>query len=110
GLVGLPRALAFAERRYRVLGLDIDSAKAEALVAGRSYLLDIPSSRVSELVSANRLGATADFSRLGECDALIICVPTPLSAHGEPDLSAVSSTASTIAPHLPPGQLVVLVR
>jgi UDP-N-acetyl-D-glucosamine dehydrogenase len=109
GYVGLPQALAFAESGYRVLGFDIDPGKAEALAAGQSYLLDIPSSRVSALVSASRLAATADFTRLAECDALIICVPTPLSEHGEPDLSAVSSTASTIAPRLRRGQLVVLV-
>jgi UDP-N-acetyl-D-glucosamine dehydrogenase len=109
GYVGLPQALAFAESGYRVLGFDIDSAKSEALAAGRSYLLDIPSSRVGALVSAGRFAATSDFDRLAECDALLICVPTPLSEHGEPDLSAVSGTASTIAPRLRPGQLVVLV-
>jgi UDP-N-acetyl-D-glucosamine dehydrogenase len=109
GYVGLPQALAFAEAGYRVLGLDIDPAKPEALSAGRSYLLDIPAARVAALVSTGRLAATADFRRLGECDALIVCVPTPLSEHGEPDLSAVSGTASTIARHLRPGQLVVLV-
>ncbi len=109
GYVGLPQALAFAEAGYRVLGFDIDAAKPEALRAGRSYLLDIPSSRVSALVSAGRLAATSDFDRLAECDALIVCVPTPLSEYGEPDLSAVSGTASTIAPRLRPGQLVVLV-
>ena len=109
GYVGLPQALAFAEAGYRVLGFDIDHAKAEALSAGRSYLLDIPSTRVAALVSTGRLAATANFDRLGECDALIVCVPTPLSEYGEPDLSAVSGTASTIAPRLRLGQLVVLV-
>jgi UDP-N-acetyl-D-glucosamine dehydrogenase len=109
GYVGLPQALAFAEAGYRVVGFDIDRGKPEALNAGRSYLLDIPASRVAALVSAGRLAATADFGRLGECDAIIVCVPTPLTEHGEPDLSAVSGTASTIAPRLRPGQLVVLV-
>jgi UDP-N-acetyl-D-glucosamine dehydrogenase len=109
GYVGLPQALAFAEAGYRVLGFDIDPAKADVLAAGRSYLLDVPGSRVGALVSAGRLTATADFDRLGECDALIICVPTPLSEHGEPDLSAVSGTVATIAPRLRRGQLVVLV-
>jgi UDP-N-acetyl-D-glucosamine dehydrogenase len=109
GYVGLPQALAFAETGYRVLGFDIDPAKPEALGAGRSYLLDIPSARVAALVSTGRLAATPDFGRLGECDALIVCVPTPLTEHGEPDLSAVSGTAATIAPRLRPGQLVVLV-
>jgi UDP-N-acetyl-D-glucosamine dehydrogenase len=109
GYVGLPQALAFAEAGYRVLGLDIDPEKPKALSAGRSYLLDIPSTRVAALVSTGRLAATADFRRLSECDALIVCVPTPLSDHGEPDLSAVSGTSSTVAEHLRPGQLVVLV-
>jgi UDP-N-acetyl-D-glucosamine dehydrogenase len=109
GYVGLPQALAFAEAGYRVLGFDIDSAKADALRAGRSYLLDIPSSRVAALVADGRLSATAEFERLGECDALIVCVPTPLTEHGEPDLSAVSGTATTIAPRLRSGQLIVLV-
>jgi UDP-N-acetyl-D-glucosamine dehydrogenase len=109
GYVGLPQALAFGEAGYRVLGLDIDPAKPAALGAGRSYILDIPSSRVAALVSAGRLAATNDFDRVGECDALIICVPTPLDEHGEPDLSAVSDTASAIAPRLRRGQLVVLV-
>jgi UDP-N-acetyl-D-glucosamine dehydrogenase len=109
GYVGLPQALAFAEAGYRVLGLDIDPEKPKALSAGRSYLLDIPSTRVAALVSTGRLAATADFRRLSECDALIVCVPTPLSDHGEQDLSAVSGTSSTVAEHLRPGQLVVLV-
>jgi len=109
GYVGLPQALSFAEAGYRVLGFDIDAAKPEALRAGRSYLLDIPSGRVSALVSTDRLAATSDFDRLGECDALIVCVPTPLTEYGEPDLSAVSGTASTIAPRLRRGQLIVLV-
>jgi UDP-N-acetyl-D-glucosamine dehydrogenase len=109
GYVGLPQALAFGEAGYRVLGFDIDPAKPEALTAGRSYLLDVPAGRVAGLVSAGRLTATADFDRLGECDALILCVPTPLSEHGDPDLSAISGTAATIAPRLRRGQLVVLV-
>jgi UDP-N-acetyl-D-glucosamine dehydrogenase len=109
GYVGLPQALSFGEAGFRVLGLDIDPAKPEALNAGRSYLLDIPSDRIAALVSSGRLSATTDFGRVGECDALIVCVPTPLSEHGEPDLSAVSGTASAIAPGLRPGQLVVLV-
>ena len=109
GYVGLPQALAFGEAGFRVIGFDIDPAKPEALNAGRSYLLDILSDRVGTLVSSGHLAATTDFRRVGECDAIIVCVPTPLSEHGEPDLSAVSGTASAIAPHLRLGQLVVLV-
>jgi UDP-N-acetyl-D-glucosamine dehydrogenase len=107
--VGLPQALGFAEAGYRVLGFDIDQAKPEALNAGRSYLLDIPSDRVAAVVTSGRLAATVNFDRVGECDALIVCVPTPLSEHGEPDLSAVAGTASSIAPYIRSGQLVVLV-
>jgi UDP-N-acetyl-D-glucosamine dehydrogenase len=109
GYVGLPQALSFAETGFRVLGFDIDAAKAEAIQAGRSYVLDIPSDRITCLVGEGRLGATVDFSRLGECDALIICVPTPLSEHGDPDLSAIEDTTAAIAPRLRTGQLVVLV-
>lgn len=109
GYVGLPQALGFAEAGFPVLGFDIDGAKAEAIQAGRSYILDIPSERIARLVGEGRLGATADFSRLGECDALIVCVPTPLSEHGDPDLSAIEGTTAAIAPRLRAGQLVVLV-
>lgn len=100
GYVGLPLALRFEEAGFRVLGFDIDRAKVEALGRGRSYI---------EHIRLNRpLSATTDFSRSRECDALIICVPTPLGAGQEPDLSYVLSTVEGIVPHLRQGQIVSL--
>ena len=109
GYVGLPQALAFAEAGLSVLGFDIDSAKTNAIIRGESYLLDIPPERMSSLVSRGRLGATANLGRLGECDAIVICVPTPLTEQREPDLSAIEETATAVAACLRPGQLIVLV-
>ena len=109
GYVGLPQALAFAEAGFSVLGFDIDRSKTETLARGESYLIDIPSEQVARLVNSGRLSATADSSRLRECDAVIICVPTPLTEHREPDLSAITATVKTLVPFLRPGQMIVLV-
>jgi UDP-N-acetyl-D-glucosamine dehydrogenase len=107
GYVGLPLALRFSQAGFRVIGFDIDEAKAVALNAGKSYFLHIP----DEAVAAARgrgLEATCEVSRLAEADALIICVPTPLNASREPDLGFVIRTVESIVPHLRPGQLVSL--
>jgi UDP-N-acetyl-D-glucosamine dehydrogenase len=109
GYVGLPQATAFAEAGFRVLGFDIDESKAAVLNRGESYILDVSSDRVTRLVEQGRLSATSDPSRLSECDAAVICVPTPLSAHREPDLSAIDGTVRSVATHLRPGHLIVLV-
>jgi UDP-N-acetyl-D-glucosamine dehydrogenase len=108
GYVGLPLALAFVERGMPVLGLDIDPNKNVALNAGRSYIHHIAAERVQAAVCTRRFVATADFARLGECDAIIICVPTPLTPTRDPDLSYVASTTEQIRAVLRPGQLVVL--
>ncbi len=108
GYVGLPLALAFAARRFSVLGFDVDAEKVAALEAGESYIRHLDGGRVAAAVAAGRLAATADFSRLGEPDALLICVPTPLTAGRDPDLSFVLATAEAIAGRLRRGQLVVL--
>ncbi|HMB05872.1 MAG TPA: nucleotide sugar dehydrogenase [Isosphaeraceae bacterium] len=108
GYVGLPLVELFASRGFTVLGLDIDSAKVARLQAGQSYIGHIASERVSALRDGGRFEATADFSRLVEVDAILICVPTPLGMHREPDLSAVIATGRTIGQYLRPGQLVVL--
>jgi UDP-N-acetyl-D-glucosamine dehydrogenase len=107
GYVGLPLALLFSEEGFPVTGFDVDPAKVEALNRGASYIVRIVS---DEIASARRHGfaATADYSRIAEMDAILICVPTPLNDHHEPDLSYVTQTASSIAPHLREGQLVVL--
>ena len=108
GYVGLPLVELFAGRGFPVLGLDIDPAKVERLQAGQSYIGHIASERVAALRDGGQFEATADFSRLAEADAILICVPTPLGTHREPDLAAVLETGRTIGRHLRPGQLVVL--
>jgi UDP-N-acetyl-D-glucosamine dehydrogenase len=108
GYVGLPLVLGFAEKNIRVIGFDIDAQKVDALNAGRSYIQHIGASRVQKAVAAGKLSATADFSRIPEVDVIIICVPTPLNQHHEPDLSFVRATRDTILPHLRAGQLVCL--
>ncbi len=106
GYVGLPLALTMAEAGKRVVGLDVDGAKVERLAAGQSYIRHIAASRI--VAAGERFRATSDFRALEGCDAVIVCVPTPLTEGREPDLSYVSKTAETIAEHLRPGQLVVL--
>lgn len=108
GYVGLPLSLQFARSGVVVLGLDVDEAKVRSLNAGQSYIQHIPAAAVAEAVQQGRLRATTDFSAVAALEAVIICVPTPLSAHREPDISYVLSTGRAIAPHLRPGMLVVL--
>ena len=108
GYVGLPLSLAFAEAGAKVLGFDVDPEKARTLNAGASYLKHIGEARVAGLVADGVFSATAELDRLAEPDALLICVPTPLTSHQEPDLSFVAATASAIAKRLRRGQIVVL--
>ena len=89
GYVGLPLMLRFAESGYKVLGLDVDQNKIQKLLAGQSYIKHIPSLAIASAVEAGFFDGTTDFSRAGEADALIICVPTPLNKYREPDLSFV---------------------
>lgn len=108
GYVGLPLALVFEESGFPVIGFDVDRAKPEALQRGESYIRHIGPERVAEAFGRGRIEATSDFGRLRECDAVLICVPTPLGRHREPDLSFVRNTADVIARYVRPGQLVVL--
>ena len=108
GYVGLPLALLYAKNGLSTTGFDIDPAKIEKLAKGESYIHHIPSQPISAEVSRGMFKATADFTKLREADAIIICVPTPLDHHREPDLSFVEGTAEGIRPHLQRGQLVVL--
>jgi UDP-N-acetyl-D-glucosamine dehydrogenase len=108
GYVGLPLVELFAGKGFPVVGFDIDSSKVEKLQAGQSYIGHIGGDRVAALRDSGRFEATADFSRLGEADAILICVPTPLGKHREPDLTAVTQTGRAIGKYLRPGQLVVL--
>jgi UDP-N-acetyl-D-glucosamine dehydrogenase len=107
GYVGLPLALRFAEAGVRVLGFDVDPEKPRKLAAGHSYINYIPDAAIAAALAAG-FTATTDFSRSGEAEALIICVPTPLNRHREPDLSYVLDTARELAKHLRPGHLVSL--
>ena len=108
GYVGLPLVQAFLQAGFRTLGFDIDARKVERLNRGESYIGHIPSSWIAEWLSAGRFEATADHTRLGEPDVVLICVPTPLSESRDPDLGFVEESTRRIAATLRPGQLVVL--
>jgi UDP-N-acetyl-D-glucosamine dehydrogenase len=106
GYVGLPLAVAFAEAGHEVRGVDLDAAKVEALNAGRSYIEDVPDSALAPL--GERLRASADYADMAACEAVIVCVPTPLTSSREPDLTYLIDAATAIAGVLRSGQLVVL--
>jgi len=108
GYVGLPLAIQFARADVTVLGLDIDAAKVDSINQARSYIKHISSEAIKEVVKRDRLCASTDFNRVREVEAVIICVPTPLSRNREPDLSFILDTGRTIAPHLSKGTLIVL--
>ncbi len=108
GYVGLPLVVEFAQQGFSGLGFEVDTGKADAINAGDSYIPDVPSSHVAELVKAGRLRATVDFSELATCDAIIICVPTPLRKTKEPDISYILAAAAEIKKSLHPGTLVIL--
>ena len=108
GYVGLPLSLQFARSGVNVLGLDVDPEKVNALNEGRSYIKHVPAETVAEEVKANRLEATTDFARVDEVQAVIICVPTPLSKNREPDISYILETGRAIAQYIRKGTLVVL--
>lgn len=107
GYVGLPLALLFSEAGFPVLGLDIDPEKVAALNAGRSYIQRIPAEQIAAARSTG-FRATTDFTEANACDAILICVPTPLAANHEPDMSFVAGTVEALAPHSRSGQLIVL--
>lgn len=108
GYVGLPLGLVYREAGFRVVGFDLDPVKVAALSRGESYIKHIGPERVATAVSSGQYVATTDFDRLAECDAIFICVPTPLGHHREPDNSYIHSSAREIAKRLRRGQLVVL--
>jgi UDP-N-acetyl-D-glucosamine dehydrogenase len=108
GYVGLPLAHTLHSAGSRILGFDTDAKKVDALAAGRSYIKHLGDSVAQSLAESGRFNATTDLSRLSEADAIIVCVPTPLGKHHEPDLSYVTQSAAAIGRALRPGQLVVL--
>src|SRR5690242_19635649 len=107
GYVGLPLALLFSEQRFPVTGFDIDQRKVKTLEQGGSYIYRITPAEI-QLARQQGFKATFDFSQLEQMDAVVICVPTPLNEYREPDLSYIVKTAEAIAPHVRPGQLIVL--
>lgn len=107
GYVGLPLALLFSDARFCVTGFDIDPRKVTMLNHGDSYIVRIPSSEIQHARESG-FSATGDFAQIGAMDAVIICVPTPLDEHQEPDLGYIKGTASSIAPYIHDGQLIVL--
>jgi UDP-N-acetyl-D-glucosamine dehydrogenase len=108
GYVGLPLALNFNRNGYKVLGLDIDTKKTTAINEGRSYIEHIPPTEIVEARAKGLLEATTDFSQSSSCDALIICVPTPLDHHHAPDLSFVINTVEAVLPYIRAGQVMSL--
>src|SRR5271154_5669430 len=108
GYVGLPLSLQFGRSGVNVLGLDIDAAKVSSLNEGKSYIKHIESSAIAAAVKSGSFEASADFARIREVEAVIICVPTPLNKNREPDISYITETGRLIAPHMQKGTLVVL--
>lgn len=108
GYVGLPLLVEFASKGFRGTGFEVDQTKANQINAGNSYIGDVPSRKLKEVVDAKRLRATTDFNHLSDCDAIIICVPTPLRKTKEPDVSYILAAAEEITKRLRRGQLIVL--
>ncbi len=108
GYVGLPLCVHFARSGASVVGFDVDEKKVATLNAGESYILHIPAEEIRSAVDGGRFEATTDYAKVAECRAVIICVPTPLGRHREPDIRYIIETGEAIAPHLKRGAVVVL--
>jgi UDP-N-acetyl-D-glucosamine dehydrogenase len=108
GYVGLPLAAAFGTAGFKIIGIDPDPRKVNALNKGESYVQDVPGKVIAKLVKEDRLSATTDFSALLECDAVSICVPTPLRKTGDPDMSFILSATEELAKYIHPGMIIVL--
>ncbi len=108
GYVGLPLLWTFHNEGMQVIGFDIDKTKVESLKEGRSYIKHLGKNMMQELAKSNRCDATTDFSRLSEADAILMCVPTPLDRHREPDMSFIVKTTETVSKNLREGHLVIL--
>ena len=108
GYVGLPLVVEFAKHGFTTLGIDVDEHRTAALNAGTSYVLDVPTHDVAAIRKSGVFSATTDYARLRECDAVIICVPTPLNTTSDPDVSYIVSAALAVRTYLRRGQLIVL--
>ncbi len=108
GYVGLPLLNCFVEKGFQSVGFDVDQKKITALSEGKSYIKHIPSSRIEKAIASGKFRATADYSELERCDAILMAVPTPLNKNREPDMSYVIATCEEVSKHMRPGQLIVL--
>ena len=108
GYVGLPLCVEAGKEGIRVIGFDVKQSVADGVNAGRSHIQDVPADELAELVEAGTIEATTDMSRLGECDVVSICVPTPLSKTRDPDVSYILAASQSVAGGLRKGQLVIL--
>ena len=108
GYVGLPLVRLFASKGFRVLACDVDEGKIDSLNKGRSYIKSVPSETIAKHLASGTLAATTDFKNLSKADAIFVCVPTPLTAEGKPDVSSIKATAKSIGAGLRKGQLIVL--
>lgn len=108
GYVGLPLGLEFANKGFSVTGFDIDEKKIPLLNSGKTYIKHISEKRIKKVLAAKKFKATSDFSQLTNCDVIIICVPTPLNEHREPDMTFIENSGKIVARYLRKGQLVVL--
>lgn len=108
GYVGLPLAVVFADAGFEVVGIDPDQRKIDALNRGESYVLDVTSEKIAQLIHSGKFSATADFAKIAEVDAISICVPTPLRKTGDPDLSYIISATENLANYVRAGQVIVL--
>ncbi|HSL88857.1 MAG TPA: NAD(P)-binding domain-containing protein, partial [Ignavibacteriaceae bacterium] len=106
GYVGLPLALEFADKGFLTIGFDIDEKKIPLLNSGSSYINHIKSEKVKKVVNSKKFFATTDFNKLSETDAIIICVPTPLNEHREPDMTYIENSGKVIAKYLKAGQFI----
>jgi UDP-N-acetyl-D-glucosamine dehydrogenase len=108
GVIGLPLLLAYINKGFHAIGFDIDNTKTEKILAGESYIKHISAENIAKAAETGRLHVTTDFTRVVEVDALILCVPTPLDHHLEPDLSYVRSTLDNGILHLKPASIISL--
>lgn len=108
GYVGLPLVLSFSKPGFKIIGFDIDQRKVDALERGESYIRHIENTAIAPLIESKQFIPTTDFSRVDQCDAILLCVPTPLNKNREPDMTYIEATAQAIGPYLRKGQLVAL--
>jgi UDP-N-acetyl-D-glucosamine dehydrogenase len=108
GYVGLPLLMEFVDHGFKTIGFDIDKRKVDMLNAGKSYIKHIDEKRIKSVMESNLFASTDDFSKIKEVDCILICVPTPLTKHREPDMSFITGTAENLSNHIRKGQLIIL--